>query len=90
MWALSFEYHAVQRLTLLFQDLLNTLSNGDVKSIEIIRLLFPQLLALAPDLNALFLFARDARIWKSRLFNLTVNLVGINEVTGPSIRYWDK
>jgi hypothetical protein len=66
------------------------LANNENNNFEIIRLLFTQILRLAPEFNIIFLVASDASTGESTLFHLATKMVGFDLVTGTSIRNWEK
>jgi energy-coupling factor transporter ATP-binding protein EcfA2 len=90
LWGLPFNYEKNLMVTNRLNNWLGFLTDYKDTDREIIRLLFAQILGLAPDLNAVFLLAGEAGSGKSTLFNLAAKIVGLDLVTGTSIRNWDK
>jgi phage/plasmid-associated DNA primase len=87
LWGLPFNYDENLMVTTRLDNWLNILTNGDSTNREVLRLLFAQILGLAPDLNAVFLLSGEAGNGKSTLFNLAAKMVGLDLVTGTSIRH---
>lgn len=91
LWGFDFRYiPSLSQLTPRLRSWLDTLSNKDEKSLEVLRLLFAQTFGLAPDLNTIFLLGGEPGTGKSTLFNLLAKLVGLQNVTGASVRHLDK
>lgn len=90
LWSFPFEYQPGLQLTPRLRDWLGILLNKDANYEEIIRLLFGQSFGLASEFNVIFFFAGEAGSGKSTLFNVIACLIGIENVTGISIRSWDK